>query len=77
LAELSLARQTEKNHDQIIAADAGTGDEAMSDYLRSFYNRRHVQNNDPRGENQKKKCDHDNDFSVPTVHTEYGADKAR
>jgi hypothetical protein len=71
----SLARPIEKNHDQIIAADAVTGDEAMSDYLRSFYSRLHVQNNDPRGEKQKQKCDHDNDSSVPTAHTEYGTDE--
>jgi len=75
LPHSSLARQTEKNHDQIIAADAVTGDEAMSDYLQSFYSRLHVQNNDPRGEKQKKKCDHDNDSSVPTAHTEHGTDK--
>jgi hypothetical protein len=75
LTDLSLARQTEKNHDQVIADDAVTGDEAMSDYLRSFYSRLQVENNDPGGEKQKKKCNHDNDSSVPTVHTEYGTDK--
>jgi len=74
LADSFLARQTEKNHDQIIAADAVTGDEAMSDYLRSFYSRLHVQNNGPRGEQQKKRCDHDNDSSVPTAHNEYDTD---
>jgi hypothetical protein len=47
----------------------------MSDYLRSFYSRLHVQNNDPTGERQKKKCDHDNDSPVLTAHTEYGTDK--
>jgi len=74
LPDSSLTRETEKNHDQIIAADAVTGDEAMSDYLRSFYSRLHVQNSDPRGEKQKKKCDHDNDSSVPTAHIEYGTE---
>jgi len=75
ILDSSLARQTEKNHDQIIAADAVTGDEAMSDYLRSFYSRLHTQNNGPRGEQQKKKCDHDNDSSVPSAHNEYDTDK--
>ena len=75
LPDSSLAGQPEKNHDHIIAAGAATGDEAMSDYLQSFYSRLHVQNNDPRGEKQKKRCDHDNDSSVPTAHTEYGTDK--
>ena len=75
LPDSALTRQTEKNHDQIIAADAVTRDEAMSDYLRSFYSRLHVQNNDPRGKKQKKKCDHDNDSSILTAHTEYGTDK--
>jgi hypothetical protein len=53
LPDSSLARQTEKNHDQNIAADAVTGDEAMSDYLRSFYSGLHVQN-DPRGKRKKR-----------------------
>lgn len=75
LPDSSLARQTEKNHDQIIAADAVTGDEAMSDYLRSFYSRPHFQNIGPKEEQQKKKCDHDNDSSVPTAHNEYDTDK--
>jgi hypothetical protein len=75
LPDSSLTRRTEENHDQIIAADAVTGDDAMSDYLRSFYSRLHVQNSDQRGEKQIKKCDHDNDSSVPTAHTEYGTEK--
>jgi hypothetical protein len=75
LPDSSLARQTETNHDQIIAADAVTGDEAMADYLRSFYSRPHVLNNDSREEKKKKKCDHDNESAVPTAHTEYDTEK--
>ena len=75
LPDSSLARQAGKNQDQIIASNVVAGDEAMSDYLRSFYNRLHFQNKGPVGEQQKKKCDHDNDSSFPTAHNEYDTDK--
>jgi hypothetical protein len=74
IPDSSLVRQTETTDDQVTAADAVTGDEAM-DYLGSFYSRLHVQNNDPGGEKKKNKCDHDNDSSFPTAHTEHDRDK--
>jgi hypothetical protein len=74
LSDSSAVRETEENHSQTIPVDPVTGKKAMSDYLRSFSSSLHVQSNHTRGE-EKKKCDQDNDSSIPKAHTEYDTDK--
>jgi hypothetical protein len=75
LSDSSGRRETEKSHGQSVPVDLVTGQKAMSEYLRLFSSNLHGQINHPRGKEKKKKCDQDNDSSVPAGDTEYDADK--